>query len=89
MSKQHKRVNFFLENDEIFKREVYRSLKARTSQRIYGHSLSEIFHYLEKAKVYRREGRYDVASSYVKGARSIRLDGTNWTNTPFHRAKLP
>lgn len=69
---------------------LLREYKFCMSKRRYGHVLSEAAHYLNRAAEKRREGKLAEAKSYVKGARSILLNGTRWsvqTNEP--RPKLP
>lgn len=69
---------------------LMREYKFRMSKRRYGHVLSEAAHYLNKAAEKRRAGKLAEAKSYVKGARTILLNGTCWSFQTNHpRPKLP
>lgn len=90
MSRASRRLEVLFRNDESLRTVVRHAVREKASRRIYGHVFSEVAHYLNRAASYRREGRIDTALAYVKGARSILRNGTNWTiTTNKSRIKLP
>lgn len=91
MSPSQRRFRAIMQFDFADIRKVLmREYKFRMSKRRYGHVLSEAAHYLNKAAEKRREGKLAESKSYVKGARSILLNGTGWSYQPNHpRPKLP